>query len=233
MAQQHPLKLQFLKAIVIWLFYFGPVLTLPWLAWLFTRQRGGFWKSFTADLRLLLLLCCVTYLSCMLTIYIGQPHYIAHLTVVFYAIMLLMMRDLYGPPSEAPSAGRFLARSIPAVCVLLLFVRSAAPLFHATPGPSWIRTWCSQDEQNLNRAHIVQQLEQAPGNHLVLVRYKPNHDFILDEWVYNGADIDGSKVIWARDMGPQNAELLHYFNERHAWIAEPDYNPPRLSPYVQ
>jgi hypothetical protein len=233
MAQQHPLKLQFLKAIVIWLFYFGPVLTLPWLAWAFTRRRSNFWNSFTPELRFLMLLCALTYLSCMLTIYIGQPHYIAHLAVVFYAIMLLMMRDLYGPASESTSSGRFLARSIPLICVLLFVARSAVPIFHATPRPSWIRTWCSQDEQNLDRAHILQELERTPGDHLVLVRYKPNHDFILDEWVYNGADIDGSKVIWARDMDSQNSELLRYFSGRHAWIAEPDYNPPRLSPYVQ
>ena len=67
----------------------------------------------------------------------------------------------------------------------------------------------------------------------MIVHYRPAHDFISDEWVYNGADIDGSKVIWARDMGQQNAELLQYFNDRHAWLADPDYNPPRLTPYVQ
>jgi hypothetical protein len=231
-ARHHPFKLQFLKAVVIWLFYFGPVLTLPWLAWTFTRPRPGFWKSFTPELRFLLLVGFFTYLSCMLTIYIGQPHYIAHLTVVFYAMMLLMLRDLYGD-SGGVSPGRFLARSIPLICVLLFAVRLALPAFHATPKPSWIRTWCSQDEQNLERARLLRQLEQSPGSHLVIVRYKPNHDFILDEWVYNHADIDGSKVIWARDMGPQNEELMHYFSGRHVWLAEPDYNPARLSPYVE
>jgi hypothetical protein len=68
---------------------------------------------------------------------------------------------------------------------------------------------------------------------VAIVRYRPDHDFILDEWVFNGADIDGSKVIWARDMGAQNSELIHYFSRRHAWLVEPDYNPPRLTPYVQ
>jgi hypothetical protein len=51
--------------------------------------------------------------------------------------------------------------------------------------------------------------------------------------VYNHADIDGSKVIWARDKGPQNAALLHYFGHRRAWLVEPDYNPPRLTPYAE
>jgi len=65
------------------------------------------------------------------------------------------------------------------------------------------------------------------------VHYRPDHDFIMDEWVYNLADIDGSKVISARDMGPLNVELLRYFSDRRAWVAEPDYNPARLTPYAQ
>jgi hypothetical protein len=65
------------------------------------------------------------------------------------------------------------------------------------------------------------------------VRYQPGHDFILNEWVFNMADIDGSKVLWARDMGAQNSELIQYFKARKAWLVEPDYHPVRLTPYVQ
>jgi hypothetical protein len=227
---RHMLLLQFVKPFVIWMFYFGPVLTLPWLAWLFTRPRENFTKSFSPELRFLLLLCAVTYFSCMLTIYIGQPHYVAHLAIVFYAITLLMMRDLY---DSGIASLKFIARAVSLICFVLLAARIAAPLVHLEPKPSWIRTWCSQDEQNLERAHVLKELEHMPGKQLVIVRYHPNHDFILDEWVYNNADIDGSKVIWARDTGPQNAELVKYFSDRHVWLVEPDYNPPRLSPYAQ
>jgi hypothetical protein len=230
MFWHHPLKLQFLKAFVIWMFYFGPVLTLPWLAWLFTRPRENFTKSLSPELRFLLLLCAVTYFSCMLTIYIGQPHYVAHLAIVFYAITLLMMRDLY---DSGIASLRFIARAVSLICFVLLVARIAAPLVHLEPKPSWIRTWCSQDEQNLERARVLKELEHMPGKQLVIVHYRPNHDFILDEWVYNNADISGSKVIWARDMGPQNEELVKYFSDRHVWLVEPDYNPPRLSPYAQ
>jgi hypothetical protein len=233
LARSHPLRLQFAKALVLWLFYFGPLFSMAWLVWLFSRPWGIFWKSFTPQLRFLLTLCLATYLSIMLTIHLGQPHYAASLTAAFYAITLLLLRDLYGPTSlKSVTPGRFIARSIPVICVVLLMARTAAPLFHANPKPSWIRTWCSQDEQNLERARILKQLENMPGCQLAIVRYQPNHDFILDEWVYNRADIDGSKVVWARDMGPRNSELLQYFSSRHVWLVEPDYNPARLSPYV-
>jgi hypothetical protein len=63
------------------------------------------------------------------------------------------------------------------------------------------------------------------------MRYDSNHD-PSEEWVYNGADIDGSKVVWARDMGEtQNLELIRYFKDRKIWLLEPDLTPPKLSPY--
>jgi len=233
LAREHPLKLQFLKALVIWLFYFGPVLSMPWLAWLFTRPRGKFWKCFSRELRFLSALVVVSYVAIILTIHLGQPHYVAELTIVFYAITLFLMRDLYDSPADRNSPTRFLARSVPLICLVLFLARVAAPAFGATPNPSWIRTWCSQDGQNLERARILNQLKNMPGDHLVIVRYQPHHDFIMNEWIFNNADIDGSKVIWARDMGAQNAELLQYFSQRRIWLVEPDYNPPKLSPYVE
>jgi hypothetical protein len=232
-ARLHPVRLQISKQLVVWLFYFGPVFTLPWLAWLSNKSRGNFWRSFSSELRFLLLLCLVTCVSFALTIYVGQPHYAAPLTAVFYAATLLIMSDLYRWQSQGRSSGRFLVRSVPIICVALFIVRLAAPALHITPAPSWIRTWCSQDAQNLERAGLLKQLENTPGDQLVIVRYGPTHDFILNEWVFNNADINGSKVIWARDMGPENAELLQYFKSRKVWLVEPDYNPPRLSPYAQ
>jgi hypothetical protein len=70
-----------------------------------------------------------------------------------------------------------------------------------------------------------------PGPHLVVVRYSPEQP-IDQEWVYNDADIDASKVVWARDMGPvRNHALRMYFHDRHAWLLEPDPYPGKLTPY--
>jgi hypothetical protein len=63
------------------------------------------------------------------------------------------------------------------------------------------------------------------------VRYTPEHN-PHQEWVYNSADIDGSSIVWARDMGEAaNADLIHYYRNRKIWLLEPDMVPVRLSPY--
>ena len=64
-----------------------------------------------------------------------------------------------------------------------------------------------------------------------LVRYAPGHN-TQEEWVFNAADIDASKVIWAREMtAEQDRPFLEYFHDRQTWLAEPDHNPPLLAPY--
>jgi hypothetical protein len=78
----------------------------------------------------------------------------------------------------------------------------------------------------------MSKLLAKPGLHLVIVRYREEHD-PRDEWVYNGAEIDQAKVVWARDMGPEkNLELIHYFKDRKVWLVEPDVLTPSLSPYT-
>jgi hypothetical protein len=79
------------------------------------------------------------------------------------------------------------------------------------------------------RPGIVYQLEHRPGPQLVFVRFSPVHWW--EDWVYNRADIDHSKIVWAQDMGERNRELLDYYPDRTAWILDHDSFPPKLIPY--
>ncbi|MDE3166570.1 MAG: hypothetical protein KGN36_12255 [Acidobacteriota bacterium] len=93
-------------------------------------------------------------------------------------------------------------------------------------------TWGGLNHRNpARRRAVAEALERVPGKILVFVRYLPQHMF-QDEWVYNGADIDGSRIVWARDLGPgQNEKLLRYYPDRLALLLEPDQQPARLENY--
>jgi len=85
--------------------------------------------------------------------------------------------------------------------------------------------------QSKERAAILDRLRNEPGRHLVIVHYGPEHSYHA-EWVYNKADIDGAKVIWAREMDAEhNRRLLEYFKDRQIWLVEADEIPPRVTPY--
>ncbi len=162
------------------------------------------------------------------------PHYVAPFTAAFYAILLQCMRHLrIWRPSGRPT-GVFLVRAIPAICVLLAGLRLyASPLnLYLAPDTSSTLAWFGTSPLGLPRAHILAQLERYPGKQLAIVKYAPGHN-PLKEWVYNAPDIDASKVIWARDMGAtDNLELLRYFKDSTVWLVEPDFDPPRISPYT-
>jgi hypothetical protein len=68
------------------------------------------------------------------------------------------------------------------------------------------------------------------GRQLILVRYTPQHATHYD-YVFNGANIDSSAVIWARDMGDLlNRELTDHYPDRKVWLWQPDISPGTLSP---
>jgi hypothetical protein len=89
---------------------------------------------------------------------------------------------------------------------------------------------------HFQRARLLAKLKQQDGRHLILVKYGPygpNRAF-EHEWVYNEADIDGSKVVWARDMDlKENCQLIDYFNDRRVWSLEIDRDdvPVKVNPF--
>jgi hypothetical protein len=70
-----------------------------------------------------------------------------------------------------------------------------------------------------------------PGKHLVMVHYRAEH-LAIHEWVYNAADVDHSRVVWAREiLGQDQKPLFDYYHDRKVWAVEADEVPARVEPY--
>jgi hypothetical protein len=220
-ARAHPLLALFLKVAPLWLFYLGPVLTLPIVILAGVLPSRFSWKQVSRKTRCLLLVCATTIAALALLSCMTPAHYVAAATIAIYGLVLQSMRRLRLWHRRTRQTGICLVRAVFVICILLLFVRAgAAAGEHRISEP--FLSWCWPDSPLVGRAPVIAQLNAYPGRHLVIVRYNPDHHVQM-EWVYNAADIDDSKIVWARDMGPtDNAELIHYFKDRTLWLLQPD-----------
>jgi hypothetical protein len=186
-----------------------------------------------ADRRIRFLLFSVLVLSAGMVIEIFLfPHYIAPFTAAFYAIGLQAMRHLRVWRPGGQPVGTALVRLTVTVCCLLGVLRLyAQPLGFRSQKSDTVQTWYGTGEFGAARDQVEADLKRLPGKQLVIVRYSPTHD-PMDEWVYNAADIDDAKVIWAREMDEaKNLELIHHYKDRNVWLIQPDLQPTRFSPY--
>jgi hypothetical protein len=163
------------------------------------------------------------------------PHYLAPFTGAFYAIGLQAMRHLrVWQPGDQP-VGLALVRFLVVSCLVLAALRPFAGPLHLAlpqwPASNWTDRWYGPDHFGTERARVQAGFEAQPGRQLVLVRYSEKHN-PLDEWVYNSADIDDAKVVWAREMSStDNRELIGYFRDRSVWLVQPDSLPAIVSPW--
>lgn len=156
------------------------------------------------------------------------PHYIAALTCLLVLVSVTGLRRLSRLPI---STGREAAWMILALCGAHFVFWYGLHLFDPLAMLPF-ETWDVINHTNPERRIAVNKaLAAEPGQQLVIVRYTPRHIF-QEEWVYNEADIDAARVVWARDLGPdQDQELLRYYPGRMVWFLEADEQPPRLTPY--
>jgi len=157
------------------------------------------------------------------------PHYVAALTCVFVLISVAGLERW----TLWPRFG-WVAKAVFTLCVAQFaffygahFSRNVQLLTSLEPyeSPNYIN-WGDPE----GRSAINSQLEALTGQQLVFVRYTPKH--LFREWVHNAADIDSAHVVWARDLGAAENEVLrHYYPKRTAWLLEPDVFPPKLAPY--
>ena len=213
-------------AIAFLTFYFGPALLLPLL--MFPRALRD------RRVRFLVVAGASVVVGLAVEVFF-IPHYAAPMTAITLALVIQALRHLRVWRWDSRPAGMFLVRVLPLVYAGALGLRLLAPALGlplAETNLWWLRL--TPSERGLERARFLAHLKQLPGQHLAIVRYGPAYDPGRQiEWVYNRADIDRAKVIWAREMGDvENARLLAYYRHRHLWLIEPDRQPVQLRPYL-
>jgi len=207
-----------------WLFYIGPLLTLPFTILLL--RRNTFKKDST----------CFFWITVavMLIALAGEvwfyPHYAAPMTCVMIALIVQGLRVLRQYRYKKKPVGLFLSRVLPLGCVLM----GAIPLVAAIskiPLSYWPLQWYGGTPDVVRPTSLIAPLIKQHEKSLIIVRYSASHP-VGNEWVYNEPDIDNSLVIWARETHPKHdMELMHYFHDRKVWLLEADKRPLVLKSY--
>ena len=199
------------KMASLWFFFFGFPFT-PFLAGLYRmRHRKSVQFALGTCALLIIALLAETW---------ALPHYAAPVTPLVFLLMVESLRQARFAKWRGKAVGGPLVRAVLPV-LLVSSIAYFAVIRNLEPS-GW----------HIDRARILRDLEQGQDRHLVIIGYGPKH-WSHDEWVYNRADIDAAKVVFAQEMGPQaDRRLLEYFKDRRAWLLKADQLPRRLTPYV-
>ncbi len=202
-----------IRSVILWEFFVGPALTLPLLMLPWAIRSPKLRGVFYIGLGMLVLNTLQL---------VGFPQYLSPIACIIYLFVAAGMRQIYvcvrrrGIAPEPLLAGMVLC-----VACCAAFSLFMEPL-RIRQGTFW--EWPHTGSRD-TRAAMLSRFEQLPGKHVIFVRYGENHS-PHEEWVYNAADIDRSKVVWANALSLQeDMDLARYFRGRHAWIIEPDKDP--------
>jgi len=161
------------------------------------------------------------------------PHYFAPFTAALYAVGLQCARHMRQWKPGGNPTGMTLVRFMVAACLFVVCLRPFVSFMHFGLGDRGSVAWQWLGTENFGkpRADIESALEGLPGQQLAIVRYSASHK-PDDEWVYNCADINASKVIWARELDPaSNQKLIDFYRNRKVWLIQPDLQQAPVSPY--
>jgi hypothetical protein len=202
-----------------WTVLAGPLLTIPlfFLPWIFREPK-------TRPLAVFLALAAVLNLFQMVL----YPYQLAAVVPVFFAVVAEGVRRIYAAVSALNGhRGLHVALMLP-VCLILIYGMKQQAEALNIPLAYWER---AAEPHRDARESIIAWLKAREKQHLVIVRYGPGHP-PNQEWVYNKADVDGSKIVWARETTPEeDCRLLEYYPNREVWLLKADEIPQRVVPY--
>lgn len=204
-------RIEFDRFEIFWGFFLGPLLaiTLLSLPWVLRdrRVRPVLWSLLVCALGL----CSIVWF---------EPHYAAPAFCVFWIILIQSFRHFRRWKWRNRPVGVGCSRQIVSLTLLTIPLCVYSCWSDPYGGSCWDAV------HPFPRDRVAAELNRLPGQHLVIVRYPPGHDY-RDQWVYNAADIDHAKIVWAHEIPDQDlGPLLTYYANRKVWLIEPDNLPP-------
>jgi hypothetical protein len=202
-----------------WAYLIGPLLTVPLFFGLTRPGRNA------RPLVFLFVAMLLVNLSQLLL----YPYHLAPVVPVLFCLIAVGVQRMYEFSSRVSGArSYYLAAFLPVALLFITGFKMSSDKIDITPSSYWERGYETQRDA---RADIIQWLNRRPGKHLVIVHYDHGHR-VNQEWVYNGADLAGSKIIWAREVSDSSdRQLLDYYKDRHAWLVQADLLPQQIVPY--
>lgn len=178
--------------------------------------------------RILLASMLFTFLCVAIGVWWDQFHYVAPLT----AVMVLFVAEAFRRIQDAAKNSQERFKVLAAFVVLVVgsfvyqqlysykqpqlvkdFTPSRAALIDGLANNSAVRIEIPY-RATFFKDEMEKIVADRPGEFLAIVTYDKDFSF-HDEIVYNKADIEGSKMIWAHDLGEaKNAALLEHFPNR-------------------
>ena len=207
LARDHWLKAHFSDLITLGRFFLGWPLMICLIA--FVRPL---WRDPTA--RCALLLGAGFYAGAAWDARLF-PHYAAPATALVYILAASSLRAIRNAWPGNFAERRYLAWGILGLFAVTTAMGILTPENRNLFGPVDFHI-------RAKHASVLEQIERYPGQHLVLVRYGTRHD-MYEELVFNQADLDRARVVWARSLGPEkDRRLIHHFSTRQVWMLEDD-----------
>lgn len=214
--REHELK-QIQRYYLYWFFPVTPLFLIGSIDLLKRRRK-----------RILVITTLCVFAILLLMTWPAQPHYLAAASPAILATMIFGFREMRTWTVRGRRFGLGLSRSVMVAVLILCGLRVA--LVCADP---YGVIESGKMHSGLQHTLARSELAAMPGKQLVIVYY-PSHYYPMEEWVYNLANIDQQKVVWARNMGTErNQELIRYYPDRQVLVVDPTEFPLKIYPYEE
>ena len=161
-----------------------------------------------------------------------QEHYTAPAVAMYILLLVCVFRMIH--TSKISIGKRRLGPIALALLLTTLLAQTTFRVYQHRQKMAYDGYWY------MNRQTVESDLKQWKDpddnirKHIAIVRYGKEHSFYC-EYVFNHADFENSRVLFARDMGDvANAELEKHYPDRKLWLVDVfnDTKMPTVTPYT-